>query len=866
MTTREILNHMPFHRLSNFEIETNFQSAKLKILDLMDNHNLTEFIKENLLDDLFNPNDVKQCNYFDEEKIDNLNRTSSTHLNIFSMNIRSLPKHGGELLCLMSILKTKFDIIVLTEIGTRNIGLVKHLFENYEFHYVLALDNLYGGVGIYFNKDIQNLEILDISIEKSCHCIKCEMESLFARFDYGGETYTIGGIYRHPNGNTRHFVEDLEGALDKLGPNTTSILTGDINIDIIKFENDETCNYLSTLLSHRYLPYITLPTRITTFSATCIDHVFIKPARNNPSLVNDIVCGLLYCDISDHLPCFVSLKPQRAQVMKDRPNTRIFGERNCSKFVNMMESENWGALYTNDADWYTNFLLTVKNKFNACYPLVRVSRKRVKDKPWLTHNLKSCIKKKHKLYKTSVRNGSEDNIYKYKQYRNILVRSLKIAEELYYKQLFDDTQQSAYNLWKHLGPIINPNTKKSGSGINKILYNGHYITDKSQICNVMNEYFCGVGKKLQTKMPDCGGEFLTYLPEQISETFFLSPVVQEELVIEIKKLNPRKSCGPDDIGAKIIQLCPTIFTDNLSKIYNHSIEICDYPSELKIAKVIALFKKGEKFNPNNYRPISLLSCFNKLFEKLLCKRLVKFLERNQISFNYQYGFRKLHSTTLALIEFTDTIIRFLDEGNYCISVFIDLTKAFDTVDHEILLHKLERYGIRGHANMFLRSYLSNRHQYTAINDLSSTPRKVQCGVPQGSVLGPLLFALYINDIQNAVGAECVRLFADDTALYMVNTDLNALISSVKVKIQQLFKWCICNKLTINIDKTYFVLFHTINKPVPDGFTEIATTHMTIKRATEMKYLGLVLDEKLNYNEHVQSICNSLLKYFGYLII
>ena len=160
--------------------------------------------------------------------------------------------------------------------------------------------------------------------------------------------------------------------------------------------------------------------------------------------------------------------------------------------------------------------------------------------------------------------------------------------------------------------------------------------------------------------------------------------------------------------------------------------------------------------------------------------------------------------------------------------------------------------------MLLRSYLSNRHQYIAINDLSYTLRKVQCGVPLGSVLGPLLFALYINDIQYAVGAVCVRLFADDTALYMVNTDLNVLISSVTVKMQQLFKWCICNKLTINIDKTYFVLFHTVNKPVP----EIATTHMTIKRSAEMKYLGLVLDEKLNHNEHVQSICNSLLKYFG----
>ena len=164
------------------------------------------------------------------------------------------------------------------------------------------------------------------------------------------------------------------GALNKLWPNTTSILKGDINIDIIKFKHDETCNYLSTLLSHCYLPYITLPARITTFSATCIGHIFIKPARNNPSLVNDIVCGLLYCDISDHLPCFVSLKSQRAHVMKDRPNTRTFG---------------------------------------------------------LTHNLKSYIKKKLKLYKSSVRNDSEDNICKYKRYRNILIRNLKIAEELY---------------------------------------------------------------------------------------------------------------------------------------------------------------------------------------------------------------------------------------------------------------------------------------------------------------------------------------------------------------------------------------------------------------------------------------------------
>ena len=151
-------------------------------------------------------------------------------------------------------------------------------------------------------------------------------------------------------------------------------------------------------------------------------------------------------------------------------------------------------------------------------------------------------------------------------------------------------------------------------------------------------------------------------------------------------------------------------------------------------------------------------------------------------------------------------------------VFIDLTKAFDTVDNDILFHKLERYGLRGHANMFLRSSLKNRFQYTTINEVSSTLREVRCGVPQGSVLGPLLFALYINDIQYAVGAEGVRSFADNTALYVVNSDLHILISDIKEKIENLYKWCICNKLTIDSEKTYFILFHAVNKPIPDNLT------------------------------------------------
>ena len=237
-------------------------------------------------------------------------------------------------------------------------------------------------------------------------------------------------------------------------------------------------------------------------------------------------------------------------------------------------------------------------------------------------------------------------------------------------------------------------------------------------------------------------------------------------------MKPNKSPGHDLIGSKVIKLCPGIFAYNLAKIYNWSIENGIYPDDLKIAKVIALYEKGVKHDPNNYRPISLLSHFGKIFEKILCGRLISFLERNEPLYCYQYGFHKLYSTGLALIEITDYIKRLLDEKKYVISIFIDFKKAFDTVDHEILLHKLEYYGIRGIANIFFRSYLTNRRQYTVMNGIKSDLRTVSCGVPQGSVLGPLFFLLYINDLHNGIDCNAARLYAADMALITSNHNFN----------------------------------------------------------------------------------------------
>ena len=194
-------------------------------------------------------------------------------------------------------------------------------------------------------------------------------------------------------------------------------------------------------------------------------------------------------------------------------------------------------------------------------------------------------------------------INKYKKYKVILTNCLKVAEQNYFCQLFDDTKQSAYNLWKNMGPVINPNKKKRQTTINKMCFEGKYIIIDQDIANHMNTYFCEIGEKLQGAIPNSGYDYNWYFPIRVENTFFLAPTNINEILNEIKKLNPRKSCGPDGIGAKVIKLCPMIFAENLCLIYNKAIEIGKYPMALKVTKVITLLKNGTRINQINIAPL-----------------------------------------------------------------------------------------------------------------------------------------------------------------------------------------------------------------------------------------------------------------------
>ena len=267
-----------------------------------------------------------------------------------------------------------------------------------------------------------------------------------------------------------------------------------------------------------------------------------------------------------------------------------------------------------------------------------------------------------------------------------------------------------------------------------------------------------------------------------------------------------------------------------------------FPSVLKTAKVVPVFKKDSKLDYSNYRPISLLSNIEKILEKLMYKRLYTFLNNN-IIYNFQFGFRQQYSTSHALINITENIRKALDDGNIGCRVFVDLQKAFDTVDHQILLAKLSHYGIRGVSNDWFKSYLSNRSQYVSINGYDSGLAAINCGVPQGSVLGPLLFLLYINDLNQAIKFCKVHHFADDTNLLCLGNSIKKLNKLVNADLKRLVNWLNANKISLNVKKTEMVIFKSKQKKF-EGDLKIKLSGKRLYPTESVKYLGVKLMQTL----------------------
>ena len=688
----------------------------------------------------------------------------------------------------------------------------------------------------------------------------------------------LGSFYRHPNSSISLFTTNLESIFQSQTFKkfqSCCIWAGDYNLDILKYDtNKEITRFIDLIISFNFIPLSVIPIRVTNTAASIIDHIYYRPNSKIKDCCTDLaINGCLTVDISDHLANFLILPLIcNKSVNIDRPSTRLFSAHNKDKYLNYLLEIDWASIIYNQSDVniaYSNFSAALSTKYEASFPLVKISRKRAKDKKWVTPEIIKASSHKNSLYKKWLKSKLPSDKEKYKTCLKLFNQSTSRAQILYYNRIFNSNVLSTKKLWKEINNLVNLSLHNKSNNtctvISKLNINGMLVTDNDKIASELNSYFCNVGAELASKLSSISpsSDFKTFLPPPIQNSFACLPISMNEISNVIYKLKSKNSAGADEFNARLVYSIEPAIVAPLCFIYNLSLTTGVFPDDLKKCKTIPIFKKGDRSTMSNYRPISLLSIFAKILETLVANRLTMFVTKYNILYDYQFGFRQHYSTKLALINSTDDILKPLNEKKIVAGIFFDLAKAFDSIDHSILLFKLQNYGVRGSMLNWFCSYLNSRSQYVKVNNSASNYNNISYGVPQGSVMGPLLFLIYINDLglfdKSTVNP---KLFADDTNIFVSGNSVNDLNNKCQLVVNRITAWTSANMLTLNIEKTYYMIFQPSLSYDPLLKLNLLINNTQINKVTSSKFLGVTIDDRLDWKAHLSDLCLRLRKYVG----
>ena len=850
-----------------------FYFVKQCIKDLNSNNFMLEDPPDIDPNDLLNENDpdvhfygadsnlYTPSNFYNADTLEHkLKELTFEHHKGFSLlhhNIRSIPSNLSKLTSYLALLHLKPTIIGISETWLTSDNKDRYFIPEYSSVHLCRPKKRGGGVSLFIKNGINfkyrsDLEYSTPDIE----CIFIEID----KNELGSEKNILIGItYRPPGRDILAFNEILNDQLDQIKKsNTYNYLLGDFNINLLSSNNHPpTAQFVDSMYANFHLPLINKPTRVAEHSMTLIDNIFF-----NGSSKLDTFAGILFTDISDHFPIFCV-----SNIIKhENPSDEYFYKRsycpmNMTKFQNNLNNLEWSTII-NDTDpqsSFTAFHNTLSTIHNKAFPLKRIKKGYINRKPWLSSAFKNSIRTKNVLFYKSKINPSLRTTYT--TYRNRLNSLLHKAEREHIKQLLDNHKNNLARSWQIIKDVININ--RSNSTLPKeFLINNRLVSNNQLIADSFNEFYINLGASLSSKNT-CNDSPMKYMNNPNNKSIFLFPTDESEVKSILIDLKPNSS-GWDDLPGRIFRDNSGALMKPLIHVINLSLSKGVFPSELKIAKVIPLFKGNEKNLLKNYRPISLLPVLSKIFEKIMYKRLSSFIDINQLLYKLQFGFRKKHSTNTALIILMDKITSELEKGNFVLGVFLDYSKAFDCVNHAILLQKLHYYGIRGIALEWFRSYLSSRKQFVMFNGIKSVYKDVQCGVPQGSVLGPILFLLYINDIVNVSDVLFPILFADDSNVFISGNNIDTIIQSMNAELEKLMVWLSINKLSLNIGKTNYMIFSPPRKK-PLATNPVIIRGTEIKQISETKFLGVVVDDKLSWKNHINYISRKISRGIGIIL-
>lgn len=777
--------------------------------------------------------------------------TERQGLRIIHNNIRSVRKNFDDFQVLLQRLNVNFDLIAFSETWK----LVNH--ENFELAGYTTLYNFgdfnqNDGVLVFIKNSLNfTYEIINIDQIK---CLRICIKKM-------PKNYFVTVIYRSPASDVESFNINLNTYLTEKCIYQDEIILGDININILE-DTATVNNYLNNMYQAGFLQCINDYTRIQNDHKSCIDHIFMKTKINK----NEIIPIILESTVTDHFSVIIQINMHEI-----RASSKVYGRKEIINYVKLREylkNENWNDVFLeDDLDEITKgFVNKLSEYVGFCKTAISRKISNVSRKPWITSGLIKSIKIRDELFQRYKNTKNLDLYQRYKNYRNKINSLISKTKASYYKAKINENPKDGKLLWKMINDSLNKTSQ--ADPIKSLKVNDNNLTSEKQIANEFNDYYINIAEKMANNITNnnaCrSGKSIT---PKCKNSIFLKPIDITETKGYIFELKISKSPGIDEITARTLREVADYIAPPLTQIINLCFEQSNCPEHFKTAIVRPLHKGGDKQLMENYRPISLLSNVGKIFEKALKKRMVDFLLKNDLLSNRQFGFKKNVSTQDAIAHLTHLIYNNIDRSTPSIAVFIDLAKAFDTISHTKLLEKLNHMGIRGNARQLIENYLKNRKQYVKIGDTLSDPLIIKNGVPQGTVLGPILFIIYINDLLAYKSSGTILSYADDTVILYNDENWSNLKNKVSQDLKGIKDWLDINLLTMNVKKTKFLPFASYRNSLP-AYTHIPLHNSNcnddkckcktyIEKTETFKYLGVTIDMNLKWETHICSLVKKL---------
>ena len=759
----------------------------------------------------------------------------NNHLSVLHLNVQSIvPK-----LDLIRSEADLYDILVFSETWLKPETLNESLLiENFRPPYRSdRRGRTGGGVIIYVRDSFPSTRRCDLEIDG--------LEAVWIELSVKSKRILIGGVYRAPDSDNAYF-NLLEESIDRaFNTNIVDLfILGDFNFDL---SNNRTNKMTELIQAYGLSQLIQHQTHFTEKSSSLIDLILVRNISN--VLTSCVADCFLPEQKRYHCPIVLLLKFLRPSVTTFKRQIWNYTLADYNLYRTLLSEQNLTEQLNHNDDIDENTKLITEAIISAAEQSIpsKTITVRPTELPWLTCKIKNHIRKRKRYYRKFKQTANISFFEKYKTIRNKIVSEIRKSKKDYFEKLDTVLSTETANsklFWKTAKQVLKLN--KASSGIPTLIMNNEYAENDLSKANMLNRFFTSqtiVDDSNSTlpaiNRPECSMNQINISIQDVSDV--------------LANLNTYKASGPDLLSPRLLKEGSNVLAEPLTILFNSSLAKCHFPNVWKDANVTPIFKKDDKSSPTNYRPISLLSSIGKVMERCIHKYLYNYAITNELISPLQSGFKQGDSTNFQLLHTYHSFCEAVDRGKEVRVVFCDISKAFDRVWHKGLLHKLSCIGCSNPIVKWFSSYLSNRRQRVVFNGVSSDWSTIHAGVPQGSILGPLLFLIYINDIVKDIDSE-IRLFADDTSLYIVIDAPNTALTAANIinnDLNRISIWADDWLVRFNANKTIALLLS--RKVIPVHHPHLLMNGTIITEQQSHKHLGIIFSKACTWSEHIDEI-------------